>query len=411
MITDTAGRATVVAPDRVRPDVTVVLPCLDEEASVAACVREAAEAIRAAGWTGEVVVVDNGSVDGSVASATAAGARVVHEPTKGYGAALRRGFQEAHGTVVVMADADLTYPLDRLAEVVGPVRDGSVDIMVGSRLDAATRRSMPFLHRFVGTPVLTWLVREGTGSTGLTDSQSGFRAFRRDDILALGMQSTGMELASEMLIRAQQQGLRIAETPLGYRDRVGDSKLSTWRDGARHVRLILRLSPHLFLFRPGLILMFVGLVAYVFTFIRPEGTDVGSVTWSPVYLGTILVVLGLLGTLSGALLARNAPTSSATTRERFAWVDRPRVLRYGLELGILVAVVAALLEIALFFMWRGGSRYSPELRLHLAAVAQGMLLAGTILAAIAGVYRLVTDEDRARQHQNAGPSPDSADDT
>lgn len=392
-------------------DVTVVLPCLNEEASVAACVIEATEAMDAAGWTGEVVVVDNGSVDGSVKSATAAGARVVHEPVKGYGAALRRGFTEARGAVVVMADADLTYPLDRLAEVVDPVRDGTVDIMVGSRLDAATRRSMPFLHRFIGTPLLTWLVREGTGSTGLTDSQSGFRAFRRNDILALGMQSTGMELASEMLIRAQQQGLRIAETPLGYRDRVGDSKLSTWRDGARHVRLILRLSPHLFLFRPGLVLMAVGLVTYVFTFIRPEGTDVGSVTWSPVYLGTILVVLGLLGTLSGALLARNAPTSSAKTRERFAWVDRPRVLRYGLELGTFVAVTAALLEIALFFMWRSGSRYSAELRLHLAAVAQGMLLAGTILAAIAGVYRLVSDEDRARRRPDANAERDTPEDT
>lgn len=373
-------------------DVTVVLPCLNEEASVGPCVVEALDAIREAGWVGEVVVVDNGSTDGSAAAAIAAGARVVQEAQKGYGAALRRGFTEAHGTIVVMADADLTYPLIHLAEIVRPVLDGAVDLMLGSRLDAATAKSMPFLHRFIGTPVLTWLVREGTGSTGLTDSQSGFRAFRRDILPVLGMRSTGMELASEMLIRAQQRGLRVAEVPLGYRDRVGESKLSTWRDGMRHIRLILRMSPHLFLFKPGIVLLTLGLATYVLGFLRPTGTGVGSMTWTPVYLGTILVVFGLLGLLSGALLARNAPSASPSTRARFSWVDRPSFLRRAITVGLAVTLTGIALEAVLFWMWRTNSGASADARLHLAALAQGMLLSGTILAVVLGVYRLVINE-------------------
>ncbi len=395
-----AGDTTAAAPvptDTV--DVTVVLPCLNEAESVAECVHEAAEAIAAAGWTGEVVVADNGSTDGSRAAARAAGARVVDEPVRGYGAALRRGFAEARGDVLVMADADLTYPLNDLARIVEPVRDGEVDLMVGSRLDAATRRSMPFLHRFVGTPILTWMVREGTGSTGLTDSQSGFRAFRRADLDTLGMRTTGMELASEMLIRAQQRGMRIDEIPLGYRDRVGDSKLSTWRDGWRHIKLILRLSPHLFLYKPGLASFVLGLVTYLLGFLRPEGTGIGSLTWNPVYLGTILVVLGLLGALAGALLARNAPSASLATRRRFAWIDRPGVTRVGIIAGVAAAVAGLVLEVVLFWMWRADSAVSAAIRLHLAALAQGLLLAGTILAVVLGVYRIVVDEHRG------GPVP------
>lgn len=383
-------------------DVTVVLPCLDEEASVAACVAEAAGAILQAGWTGEVLVVDNGSLDRSVAVATSAGARVVVESQRGYGAALRRGIAEARGSIVVMADADCTYPLSQLHQIVQPVRDGTADIMIGSRLDSATRRSMPLLHRFVGTPTLTWLVREGTGATGLSDSQSGFRAFRSDIVDRLGLRATGMEFASEMLIRAAQRNLNVAEIPLGYRDRLGESKLSTWSDGMRHLRLIIRLSPHLLLWKPGLALMALGVMTYLLGFVSPAGTGVGTFTWDPVFFATILVVLGLLGSLSGALLARHSPSASLRTRQRFAWVDQPRFLIGGPRLGVALVAIGVILEGLLFIAWVSHTTLSQSLRMHLAGIAQGLLLTGTILAAVVAMYRLI-----AHENTRTAPEPDS----
>lgn len=378
-----------------RIDVTVVLPCLNEEGSVAECVREARDAITKAGWQGEVVVVDNGSTDESAQRATQAGGRVVVESIPGYGAAIRRGIAEAQGTVVVMADADATYPLDQLAQLVTPVLNGESDLMLGSRLHEATRQSMPFLHRFVGTPAITWLVKEGTGVAGLSDSQSGFRAFRYDIVDRLGLRSTGMEFASEMLIRAAQGGLAVHEVPLGYRDRVGESKLSTWRDGWRHLRLILRLSPQIVLWKPGLIAFVLGALMSVGMVVWPEGFSLGSVTWRPVFLGSILVVLGASSALSGALLARSSPFASPVTRKRFAWVDEDRFQRRAMFCGFLSALAGLGLDGLLFFVWVAAPKENDALRVSLGALAQALLLTGTIVVAVLAVYRLLLDEHRA----------------
>lgn len=221
-------------------DVSVVMPCLDEAASVGRCVGAALGAFEACGFRGEVIVVDNGSSDGSAAVARAAGARVVTEPRRGYGSALRAGFAAAQGEVVVMADADSTYDFRQIGRLVDPVRAGDVDMMLGSRLDSA-RATMPFLHRTVGTPVLSMLISR-LGGPRVTDSQSGFRAFRRAGLGALGLQASGMELASEMLLRAAQEGWRVSEVPVGYHKRIGESKLATIPDGFRHLRLIARMT-------------------------------------------------------------------------------------------------------------------------------------------------------------------------
>lgn len=221
-------------------DVSVVMPCLDEAASVGRCVAEAFAAFEASGFQGEVIVVDNGSSDGSPSVAHAAGATVVSEPRRGYGNALRAGFAAASGEVVVMADADSTYDFRQMGALVDPVRAGVADLMLGSRLDSA-RLTMPFLHRTVGTPVLSMLISR-VGGPQVSDSQSGFRAFRRDRLSALGLQSSGMELASEMLLRAAQEGWRVSEVPVGYHKRIGESKLATIPDGLRHLRLIVRMT-------------------------------------------------------------------------------------------------------------------------------------------------------------------------
>ena len=188
--------------DSGRPMVSVILPCLNEEEAISQTIAEAWQGIEAGGYDGEVVVVDNGSTDRSVALAIEAGARVVCEEERGYGAALRRGIREAHGSIGVMADADLTYDLPNLGQVVRKVEEGA-DLALACRLDGMNRDSMPFLHRLLGTPVLSWMLRRITkGEVVVRDSQSGYRAFNLDRIRDLRLQGSGMEFASEMLFQA-----------------------------------------------------------------------------------------------------------------------------------------------------------------------------------------------------------------
>lgn len=238
------------ADDRPIRFVSVVLPCLNEEAAVAATVGEAFRGLAEAGVAGEVIVVDNGSLDRSAERAAAAGARLVEQAVRGYGAALGTGIATARGDVVVIADADRSYDVARLGDLLVPIRRGA-DLVVAARLRGEIDvGAMPVLHRYLGTPALNGLVSVLTG-VRFVDGQSGYRAFRREAVVGLGLGTSGMEYASEMLLRAAAAGLRIAEVPTRYRVRVGESKLRPIRDGWRHLRLLARLGSQRGAVRPS----------------------------------------------------------------------------------------------------------------------------------------------------------------
>ena len=221
--------------------VSVVLPCLDEAGGVVTAVEEALQGRRSAALSGQIIVVDNGSTDGSAAAAAAVGATIVSEPRRGYGTAIRRGLQAARGDVIVVADADGSYDLRQLGTLVQRVAEGA-DLVVGTRSsDRREAGAMPWLHRRVGIPGLNLLLAMATGRW-FHDSQSGFRAFKREPLLRLGCTAGGMEYASEMLLVAHRAGLRIEEIPVRYRRRLGASKLRPVSDGLRHCRLLLRLA-------------------------------------------------------------------------------------------------------------------------------------------------------------------------
>lgn len=304
-----SSTAPVERPAKTRPLVSVVLPCLNEAGSVADVVREIQGAFATAGIDGEVVVADNGSDDGSPDLAREAGARVIDVPLRGYGAALTAGFAAADGEICVMGDADLTYPFDRLAELIAPVQSGEVDMTIGSRWIGTTAQTMPFLHRFVGTPVISWLVRRAGGPSGITDSQSGFRAFRREALADLGLRTTGMEFASEMLILAGRAGWRIQEMPTGYRERVGESKLDTFGDGWRHLVTILLLAPNLAATIPGLMLTAAGVAGVAWALVDSTMARAGSLAWMAGFFGPVALVLGLQAILVGLLLTSVSPLS------------------------------------------------------------------------------------------------------
>jgi len=375
---------------RPTPFISVVFPCLNEEASVGRCVDEAKGALAQAGLMGEILVVDNQSSDNSVPRAMEHGARVIVEPQPGYGSALRAGIESALGDVVVMADADLTYELTAIPKLLAPILDGSADLVLGERLTEANRSTMPLLHRYVGTPVLSYLVRRASMGVPIRDSQSGFRAFRREQLLTLGLTSTGMEFASEMLIRAGRAGFRVVETPTEYHERVGESKLNTISDGLRHLRQIFLLAPHLMLVSPGALLLAVGLALQASSLISPTGLTLGSLRWQPVFLSGIVLVLGAQTLVAGLVLAQ---CSRILCGE--ASGVRARWLRLCLPTGLVIGLVGALIDLALLLHNILGS--SPLGRGEaLASLAQSLLIDGISLTGFALLYPMVAHVMEAR---------------
>jgi hypothetical protein len=241
-------------------EVTVVLPCLNEVETVELCVRETAEGLARLGVRGEVVVADNGSTDGSRLLAEAAGARVVHAPTRGYGGAVLAGIEAARGRYVIMGDADGSYDLGDLGPFITELRGGR-DVVMGNRFRGGIEPgAMPLLHRYLGNPALSWLGRALFGLSEIGDFHCGLRGFNRDRIRALGLCMPGMEFASELVIRAALAKYSISEVPTRLRPdgRSRPPHLRTWRDGWRHLRFLLVLAPQQTLIIPGILLVLLG---------------------------------------------------------------------------------------------------------------------------------------------------------
>jgi glycosyltransferase involved in cell wall biosynthesis len=256
------------------PRISIVMPCLNEAETVATCVAKALAWLKSSGVPGEVLVVDNGSTDRSAELATAAGAQVIRERRRGYGNAYLRGFAEARGEIIVMGDADDTYDFSQLDALIEPLEQG-YDMVVGNRFTGGVEPgAMPWAHRYIGSPIINLLIRRFIG-VRIGDSQSGFRAFTRVAYQRLTLRSGGMELASEMIVNAAREGLRIAEVPAPYNVRLGESKLNTVRDGWRHLRFLLISAPNFLFVLPGLALLGMGLVVTTLSFLAPSGVEVG----------------------------------------------------------------------------------------------------------------------------------------
>jgi glycosyltransferase involved in cell wall biosynthesis len=354
------------------PLVSVVIPCLNEAENIELCVRTALEVLASSGIDGEVLVVDNASEDDSAALAAAAGARVVHEPRRGYGSAYLAGFAAARGRYIVMADADLTYDFNEIPRFVAALEEGA-ELVMGDRMDNIQPGAMPWLHRYVGNPILTGLLNMFF-STGVNDAHCGMRALRTDVLPRLDLRTTGMEFASEMVIRAAKENLRIAEFPIEYHPRGGESKLSSFRDGWRHLRFLLVHSPtHLFIL-PGALLAGLGtlIVALV-----GGGLDFFGRSWGLHALigGALLMIVGTQ-ILALGLCAHAYGTYFMAARD--PWFDRMRArfrLEHGLLLGGAFVLVGAALGAVILVTWisHGFGSLADE---HMAVVAATLLIVG-----------------------------------
>jgi glycosyltransferase involved in cell wall biosynthesis len=359
-------------PDTAAPKVSVVIPCLNEAENIVECVTRARRVLAESGLSGEVIVADNGSDDGSPELAKDAGALVVHEPRRGYGSAYLAGFAAARGEYVVMADADLTYDWTEIPHFVEKLDEGA-DLVMGDRMDNIHPGAMPWLHRYVGNPVLSGVLNLFF-RTGVRDAHCGMRGFRRNVLPTLDLRTTGMEFASEMVIRASKEKLDIRQIPIEYHPRGGESKLSSFRDGWRHLRFLLVHSPTYLFLVPGLVMLLLGTLisAASLAHINVFGRE-----WQlhSMIAGSLLMIVG---TQVGALGLCAHAYGMYFMGDRDPWFERMRArfrLEHGLLLGggVFLGGLAVAAVIVVRWADRGFGSLSEE---RLAVLAAALMIVG-----------------------------------
>jgi glycosyltransferase involved in cell wall biosynthesis len=355
--------------------VSVVIPCLNEAETIAECVTTSRATLHSAGLDGEVIVVDNGSTDGSGELARAAGAEVVDEPRRGYGSAYLAGLNAARGDYIVMVDADLTYDFGEIPRFVGELQNGA-QFVVGNRMADIKPGAMPFLSR-IGNPLLSGFLNV-LHRTNIRDAHCGMRAIRRDVLPVLNLRTVGMEFASEMVIRASREHLDMREIPIALHPRVGQSKLSPFRDGWRHLRVILVYNPTFLFLIPGAVLFVLGSIITLLVFAQVPVFGRSLYVHAEI-LGCLLILLGVQAIGLG-LTARAFGVYFISDQDQFLQWARGRLkLEHGLLLALAVGVVGLALMGVILGRWAGrGFGSLREVKLA--------ILAATIVSVAAQIF-------------------------
>ena len=336
------------------PEVSIVIPCLNEAETLARVIRKALAGFERMGVAGEVVVADNGSSDGSQQIAVDEGARLVHVPQRGYGAALHGGISAAYGEFVVMGDADDSYDLGSIDEFLTHLRAGA-DLVMGNRFAGRIMpNAMPWLHKWLGNPVLSWLGRVLFNST-VGDFHCGLRAFRKSAWEAIALQTSGMEYASEMVIKAAIFGQRIVEVPITlYKDgRSRPPHLRTWRDGWRHLRFMLAYAPNWVFFFPGALMSIIGALTVIW--LVPGVQVVGNVMLdiNTMVIAASVFLLGIQVMLFGILAKQYMTTRGLIpTSARFTKINRVISIEYGLVISLVILAIGIWFVAQVFGVWQ-----------------------------------------------------------
>ncbi len=361
-------------------ELSVVLPCLNESETIAICVRKAMRAVEQAGLSAEVIVADNGSTDGSQAIASSLGARVVNVPVRGYGAALRWGIDAARGKYIIMADSDDSYDLSNLMPFLDALRAGN-DLVMGNRFRGGIAPgAMPLLHKYLGNPVLSGFGRL-LFATPARDFHCGMRGFTKAAAQRMHLCSNGMEFASEMVVKATIQQMRVVEIPttLAPDGRSRPPHLRSWRDGWRHLRFLLLYSPRFVFLFPGAVLSVVGAVAMLWLLRGPE--HVGRVTFDVTTLlfTAVAVLIGVQAILFWTFAKVFASHEHLLPPdERLDRLFRYVNLEVGIVLGLLLFAAGLSLAVTAVVSWsrQGFGPLSVDHSMRLAIPAMLFLILG-----------------------------------
>lgn len=367
-------------------ELTIVMPCLNEAETLKVCIDKAMKYLNDNNISGEVVIGDNGSTDGSQEIARSCGARVVDIPRKGYGSALMGAIQAAHGKYVIMGDSDDSYDFSNLNAYMEKLREG-YDLVMGNRFKGGVAKgAMPFLHRYLGNPVLSFIGKLFFGG-GINDFHCGLRGFRQDIVTLLNLQTTGMEFASEMVVKSQINKLKIIEVPttLSPDGRSRPPHLRTWRDGWRHLRFLLLYSPKWLFLIPGSTLMILGLLLFVLIQKGPvQLMNIYFDTNTLLYAGAFIVigfqavnfaVFTRIYAIQQGFLPKNN-----TLDKMYNFIT----LEAGLVIGILITLAGLAGSVYSLYLWDleefGNLNYSSILRVVIPSVIAIMIGLQTIFS-------------------------------
>lgn len=332
-----------------QPELSIVMPTLNEEEGVGECIERAKNAIAELGMPAEIILSDS-STDRTPEIGREKGAIIVEPDGKGYGYAYRYAFERARGDYIVMGDADTTYDFEQIPRLLAHLREENADMVMGSRLEGEIKPgAMPALHQYIGNPLLTRFLNAFYGA-GVSDSHSGFRIFTREAYETMGLETDGMEFASEMIMKAGAKDLKIVETPIIYHEREGEEKLESFTDGWRHVRFMLVNAPGYLFSVPGALLGVLGLLVMGTAY---SGTTVGGVTLGihSMIAGSLLTLvgyqvasLGIFATVAGDPIQK--PSNPITSR-----ITGSLSLERGATYGLVVFGVGGIYASALVYQW------------------------------------------------------------
>lgn len=337
-------------------ELTILMPCLNEAETLAVCIDKAKGYLERTGIDGEVLIADNGSTDGSQQIARDHGARVIDIPVRGYGAALIGGIEAARGRYVIMGDADDSYDFTRLDSFVERLRAGD-DLVMGNRFRGGIAPgAMPPLHKYLGNPVLSWVGRTFFKSP-IRDFHCGLRGFNRESMLGLRLQTTGMEFASEMVVKASLGGLAISEVPTTL-DKDGRSRpphLRSWRDGWRHLKFLLIFSPRWLFLIPGAVAFFAGVLGTAFLAVGPLVVgDIGFDVATQIYLAALTAVgyQAILFAILAKIYAQHEGFRIPRSRN-FDRIERRISLESGALAGVALFLIGLVIGIVQLATWAG----------------------------------------------------------
>ncbi|MFC5503386.1 glycosyltransferase family 2 protein [Lysinimonas soli] len=382
-------------------ELTILMPCLNEAETIAVCVDKAQQYLASSGVSGEVVVADNGSTDGSQAIAKEHGARVVEIAKKGYGSALIGGITSARGEYVIMGDADDSYDFGSLGGFLQRLRAGDQLVMGNRFRGGIAPGAMPPLHKYLGNPVLSTIGRLLFRSP-IKDFHCGLRGFDRASILGLHLQTTGMEFASEMVVKSTLSGLRVSEVPTTLK-KDGRSRaphLRSWRDGWRHLRFLLIFSPRWLFMIPGVVLMLIGLLGSALLMLGPIrlggiGLDVSS----QIYLVALAIVgyQGLLFAVLTKIYAQHEGFNIPRGRN-FERLEKRVSLESLAVLGVVLFLVGFVIAIIQFSTWAasGFGALDPTATIRIAVPAVLLMILGA-QSVMAGMFLGVLSVGLRRQ--------------